>query len=60
VIKPIFSAAMSATPYRADFYKKLGSDQSKVNSSMEKEVAALENVVNILKTFQARKDAQWK
>ncbi|KAJ5197804.1 uncharacterized protein N7498_006921 [Penicillium cinerascens] len=60
VIKPVFSAAMSATPYRADFYKKLGSDQSKVNTSMEKEVAALEKVVAILKTFQARKDAQWK
>lgn len=60
LIKPIFSAAMSATPYRADFYKKLGSDQSKVNTSMEKEVAALEKVVAILKAFQARKDAQWK
>ncbi|KAJ5119148.1 hypothetical protein N7448_010855 [Penicillium atrosanguineum] len=60
LVKPIFSAAMSATPYRADFYKKLGSDQSKVNTSMEKEVAALEKVVAILKTFQARKDAQWK
>ncbi|KAJ5668559.1 uncharacterized protein N7477_007129 [Penicillium maclennaniae] len=60
MVKPIFSAAMSATPYRADFYKKLGSDQSKVNTSMEKEVAALEKVVTILKTFLARKDTQWK
>jgi biotin synthase-related radical SAM superfamily protein len=60
MIKPIFSAAMSATPYRADFYKKLGNDQSKVSTSMEKEVAALEKVVAILKSFQARKEAQWK
>ena len=61
MIKPIFSAAMSATPYRKDFYNKLGNgDESKVAAPMEKEVAALEKVVAILKTFQARKEAQWK
>lgn len=60
MVKPIFSAAMSATPYRKTFYAKLGDDEGKVVSSMEKEVAALENVVTILKSFQARKDAQWK
>lgn len=60
VIKPIFSAAMSATPYRKDFYKKLGDDDAKVVSSMEKEVAALEKVVSILKTFTTSKEAQWK
>lgn len=60
MVKPIFSAAMSATPYRKTFYAKLGDDESKVVASMEKEVAALENVVAILKSFQARKDAQWK
>jgi hypothetical protein len=27
MVKPIFSAAMSATPYRKDFYGKLGSDE---------------------------------
>ncbi|KAJ6116504.1 hypothetical protein N7512_006229 [Penicillium capsulatum] len=59
VVKPIFSAAMSATPYRKDFYKKLGNgDETKVATPMEKEVAALEKVVGILKTFQARKDVQ--
>lgn len=60
MVKPIFSAAMSATPYRKNFLEKLGDDESKVLSAMEKEVAALEKVVGILKTFQARKDAQWK
>lgn len=60
VVKPLFSAAMSATPYRKNFLQKLGDDESKVISAMEKEVAALERVVAILKTFQARKDAQWK
>jgi hypothetical protein len=59
IIKPIFSAAMSATPYRKDFYVKLGQDQAKVNAEMEKEVAALEKVVAILKAFQDTKEAKW-
>ncbi|KAL2047526.1 hypothetical protein ABVK25_011455 [Lepraria finkii] len=33
MVKPIFSAAMSATPYRKDFYMKLGDDQGKVDST---------------------------
>ncbi|KAJ5818098.1 glycolipid transfer protein HET-C2 [Penicillium riverlandense] len=60
VIKPIFSAAMSATPYRKDFYAKMGDDQAQIATAMNREVEALEKVVAILKTFQARKDAQWK
>ncbi|KGO73753.1 hypothetical protein PITC_039640 [Penicillium italicum] len=59
-VKPIFSAAMSATPYRKDFYSKLGQDQTKVAAAMAKEVAALEKVIAILKSFQATKPAQWK
>lgn len=51
---------MSATPYRKDFYAKLGQDQAKVAAAMAKEVAALEKVISILKTFQATKPAQWK
>ena len=35
IVKPIFSAAMSATPYRADFYKKLGEDDAKVQAELE-------------------------
>ncbi|KAJ5749305.1 uncharacterized protein N7511_011001 [Penicillium nucicola] len=60
VIKPIFSAAMSATPYRKDFYVKLGQDQPKVNAELAKEVAALEKVVAILKAFQETPAAKWK
>lgn len=60
LIKPVFSAAMGATPYRKDFYKKLGEDEGKIQEQMEKEVKALENVVRILKEFMARKEAQWK
>ncbi|PYH70357.1 GLTP domain-containing protein [Aspergillus vadensis CBS 113365] len=59
VIKPIFSAAMSATPYRKDFYAKLGEDQVKVNESLNAEVVALEKNVAILKEFQGRKEAKW-
>lgn len=60
LIKPVFSAAMSATPYRKAFYEKLGEDTSKIESQMETEVAALEKAVSILKEFMARKEAQWK
>ncbi|KAL4897349.1 glycolipid transfer protein domain-containing protein [Aspergillus ambiguus] len=59
VIKPIFSAAMSATPYRKDFYAKLGNDSEKVGTALAKEVEALEKRVNILKEFQSRKEAKW-
>ncbi|KAL2834867.1 glycolipid transfer protein domain-containing protein [Aspergillus cavernicola] len=59
IIKPIFSAAMSATPYRNTFYAKLGSDSEKVKAALEREVAALEERVAILKAFQDRKEAKW-
>lgn len=59
VVKPIFSAAMSATPYRKDFYAKLGSDETKVNAELEKWLAALEAQVAILNEFLGRKEAKW-
>lgn len=59
VIKPIFSAAMSATPYRKDFYAKLGDDQERVKREMEQWLEALEKRVSILKQFQDRKEAKW-
>jgi len=59
IIKPLFSAAMSATPYRKDFYKKLGDDESKVNEGLATWLGALENVVGILKEFSASKAAKW-
>ena len=60
MVKPIFSAAMSATPYRKDFYAKLGDDQAVVWSELEKWLAALELQVSILKQFQETKEAKWK
>ena len=62
LIKPVFSAAMSATPYRADFYKKLAggsSDTTKAEADLKVWVAALEERVSILKAFMASKEAKW-
>ena len=62
LIKPVFSAAMSATPYRKDFYARLGgegTDPEATKQALEKWVSALEERVAILKTFLASKEAKW-
>ncbi|KAK8159482.1 glycolipid transfer protein-like protein HET-C2 [Phyllosticta citrichinensis] len=59
VVKPIFSAAMSATPYRKDFYAKLGDDQAQVAQQLEAWLAALERIVSIIKQFQETREAKW-
>ncbi|KAJ4376974.1 hypothetical protein N0V86_006412 [Didymella sp. IMI 355093] len=59
VVKPLFSAAMSATPYRKDFYAKLGSDEPKVQQQLESYLSALEKIVATLNQFLARKEAKW-
>ncbi|KAL6881712.1 glycolipid transfer domain-containing protein [Trichoderma longibrachiatum] len=58
LIKPVFSAAMSACPYRNDFYSKLGSDQDKVASDLRVYLASLEKIVGILKGF-LDKEGKW-
>ena len=60
VVKPIFSAAMSACPYRKDFYAKLGSDEAQVQADLRTYVASLENIVGILKGFLETPEAKWK
>ena len=50
---------MSACPYRKDFYPKLGEDQAAVAAELRAYLAALENIVGILKGFQSRKEAKW-
>jgi hypothetical protein len=59
--KPIFSAAMSACPYRKDFYNKLGgeSEQERVEGELKTWLAALEKIIAILKGFLDRKEAKW-
>ncbi|KAI9021255.1 putative glycolipid transfer protein [Hyaloraphidium curvatum] len=51
LIKPIFSAAMGACPYRKDFFTKLGSPADKVNQQFGEFVPALAKVVKILDDF---------
>ncbi|EKD21582.1 uncharacterized protein L3040_004808 [Drepanopeziza brunnea f. sp. 'multigermtubi'] len=59
VVKPIFSAAMSACPYRKDFYAKLGEDPDKVAEELRVWLASLEQILAILKGFLDRKEAKW-
>ncbi|KAI1822284.1 glycolipid transfer protein domain-containing protein [Xylaria intraflava] len=59
LVKPVFSAAMSACPYRKDFYPKLGADADAVSAGLKVYLAALEKIVGILKEFQSRKEAKW-
>ena len=59
MVKPIFSAAMSATPYRKDFYAKLDDDAVKAHTELAAWLEALEKRVSILKQFQSRKEAKW-
>ncbi|KAK7422231.1 hypothetical protein QQX98_001754 [Neonectria punicea] len=60
LIKPIFSAAMSACPYRADFYTKLGDSPDLVTSELTAYLDALTKIVTILQEFVKSKEAQWK
>ncbi|CAI6229446.1 unnamed protein product [Periconia digitata] len=59
LVKPIFSTAMSATPYRKDFYAKLGDDQAKVSAELEKWLSALEKLLATLTAFTTSKEAKW-
>jgi Glycolipid transfer protein (GLTP) len=51
LVKGVFSLAMKACPYRADFYKKLGNDENKVKVDLEEWLTALEMQLNILNKF---------
>ncbi|KGQ09334.1 Pleckstriny domain-containing family A mem ber 8 [Beauveria bassiana D1-5] len=59
LVKPIFSAAMSACPYRKDFYAKLGDDGAKVTADLQVYLTALAKIVGILKQFLDSKEAKW-
>ena len=53
--------AMSAVPYRADFYKKLGAEGTEglVLEKLKEWLDALGVVVGVLKEFLARKEAKF-
>ena len=61
LVKPVFSAAMSATPHKADFYKKMGpeNEKQKVDEALEKWLISLEQKVKVLQAFQETKQAKW-
>ncbi|KAK6336681.1 hypothetical protein TWF718_009473 [Orbilia javanica] len=50
VVKGLFSVALKATPYRNDFYAKLGDDKGRVNDQSIEWLSALEAIT---KTMQA-------
>ncbi|PWN48438.1 putative het-c2 protein [Violaceomyces palustris] len=51
VVRPIFSLAMKACPFRKDFYAKLGSPPEKVDEELERWLSALEKIVKQLQDF---------
>ncbi|MCJ1223782.1 hypothetical protein MMC12_000425 [Toensbergia leucococca] len=59
MVKPIFSAAMSATPYKKDFYAKIAEDQPHGQKAMEQWLSSLEERVAVIKRFQETKAAKW-
>ena len=59
-VKPVFSLAMSACPYRKAFYEKLGDDQPRVDKELDEWLQGLEKIVDILNKFTKSKEAQWK
>lgn len=62
MVKPIFSAAMSATPYRKDFFAKMlgeGASPDSLAKESEEWLSALEERILILKQFLASKEAKW-
>jgi len=48
LIRPIFSMAMKATPYRKDFYAKLGKDQEQLLKDMVSYMGSFSKVVKSL------------
>jgi len=53
VVRPIFSLAMKACPYRKDFYEKLGAGRPNFATEFEKWLAALTSIVKHMQDFYA-------
>lgn len=60
LLKPVFSAAMSATPYRKDFYKKLGDDQEAVDRQLKEWLSGLQETLIVLKKDLFELNKKWK
>lgn len=59
-MKPMFKAAMSAAPYKATFYAKLGDDQELVKRELTQWLDALKKIVDVLNVFLALPENKWK
>ncbi|GAA5881169.1 hypothetical protein JCM1840_001627 [Sporobolomyces johnsonii] len=57
VVKPLFTLAMKACPYRKDFYAKLGPPEAPVDSELSKWNAALSEIIARLEAFYERTNA---
>ncbi|KAF9927194.1 hypothetical protein FBU30_003440 [Linnemannia zychae] len=53
LVRPVFTMAMKACPYRADFYAKLGSDQGLVKQDLTAWLAGLRKIVVDIQKFYA-------
>ncbi|KAF9431511.1 hypothetical protein BGZ76_000213 [Entomortierella beljakovae] len=51
LVRPVFSMAMKACPYRADFYAKLGEDQGVVKADLTAYLAGLRKIVVDIQTY---------
>ncbi|KKA26479.1 hypothetical protein TD95_005292 [Thielaviopsis punctulata] len=59
LVKPIFSAAMSACPYRKDFFAKLGETPEIVSEKLKGYLESLAAIVAIMTAFLTSKQAKW-
>ncbi|AMD18707.1 HBL195Cp [Eremothecium sinecaudum] len=51
LVRPVFKLVMKATPYRKEFFARLGPDQERVNRETRECLEALEKIVKILTVF---------
>ncbi|KAK9478143.1 glycolipid transfer protein domain-containing protein [Lipomyces japonicus] len=51
LVRPVFKLAMKATPYRKNFYEKLGGGFENVKDALLSWLDALEDIVKIIKDF---------
>lgn len=54
-----FKLAMSACPYRKDFYAKLSPNYAELKVKLVAWLSALNNILDILKAFLGSKEAKW-
>ncbi|KAL1920878.1 uncharacterized protein VTP21DRAFT_11513 [Calcarisporiella thermophila] len=54
LVRPVFTLAMKACPYRKDFFSKLGPDNEQTRTQMVTWLSGLEKCVQILNTFYSQ------